>query len=95
MAAMRARSMLTNSPTASTVTTPFWMRCPRLWVRRWSCSVTQASNNAGCAIRVGFRYLIERVTVGPAPAAMTLAAVNIMSNAPANTAPCTQPGAPS
>ena len=24
----RARSMLTNSPTASTVTTPFWMSCP-------------------------------------------------------------------
>src|ERR1700722_15651818 len=46
-------------------------------------------------MRVGLRYLIERLTVGPAPLAMTLAAVRMMSNAPARMALCTQPGAPS
>jgi acyl-coenzyme A thioesterase PaaI-like protein len=39
--------MLTNSPVASTVTMPPWIRCPRLWVRRSVCSVTHASNRAG------------------------------------------------
>ncbi len=38
---------------------------------------------------------MDRLTVGPAPSAITLAAVSMMSKAPASTAPCTSPGAPS
>src|SRR5664280_1505629 len=55
MAAIRERSMFTNSPLASMVTTPPWMSRPSLWVRRPSRAVTHASKRAGWAMRVGLR----------------------------------------
>src|SRR5664280_296436 len=64
-------------------------------MRRPSIEVTHPSKRAGRLITVGCRYRIVSVTVGPAAPAITLAAVRTRSNAPANTAPWTHPGAPS
>ena len=82
MALIRSRAMLTNSPVASTVTTPSWSRRPVLKVRRSVTSVTHASNDRLDADQGGLagsgwsgRPSARRAS------ARTLAAVRTMSKA--------------
>jgi len=55
MALMRSRDRLTNSPVASTFTTPSWRRRPVLKVRRSVTSVTHDSKVVSIPMMVGRR----------------------------------------
>ena len=86
---------MANSPSASTVTIPSCTMRPLLKIRRSVTSVTHPSKTASTSVRVGRRKRKARLTVGPTAPSIAFAAVRMMSNVAASTAPCTQPGAPS